>query len=277
MWFRSGFGRALGLFLACFLAFGRTAAAAPTPGPETKAAAESKKKAKPHFEKARAAYRNGQYREAVAELEKAIEIDPSGKDLHFNLGLVYEKLGEVDLAITSYKRYTELETDTQELEKTIQTIRRLEGAREELKRKEEPTVVPETQAQPTPERETIVVHEPAAEKPKKGRLDAWVYGAGGVAVAAALAGTYFGFRALSTKPKSTDATGNGTTIYDLQDRADRAHSYAVTADICFGVSAVAAGAGLLLYFVRDAKPTTGLRADVRATARGGELSLGAAF
>jgi len=266
----------LGLFLACSVALGGPSPAFSAPPPDPKAA-ESKKKAKPHFEKARQAYRNGQYREAVSELEKAIEIDPGGKDLHFNLALVYEKLGEVDLAINAYKRYTELETDPQELEKTIQTIRRLEGAREELRKKEEPSVVPAPQDAPPPERETIVVREPAAEKPKKGRLDGWVYGAGGVAIAAALAGTYFGLRALSTQPKSNEATGNGTSIYDLQDRADRAHSYAVAADICFGVSAVAAGAGLLLYFTRDAKPTTGFRADVRATARGGGVSLGASF
>ena len=242
----------------------------PSPG-----SAEAVKLAKKHFEKARKAYKNGSYREAVEELNQAVEYDPNGKDLVYNLGLVHEKLGEVDAAIADFTRYKELETDIGELEKAIQTLRRLEGARDELERKRREQAAGQREdgkplvvvVAPNAERE-----KPApAKKPRKGRLDAWVYGAGGATVVALGAGVYFAARAVSVRNTTDDATSSTTGVKDLQARADQAHSLAVTADVCFAVAAVAAGSAAVLYFTRDAKP------DGRSPAVGALVSPGAGF
>ena len=211
--------------------------------------------AKKHFVAAKKAYKAGAYQEAVGELKRAIELDPNGKDLFYNLGLVQEKLGEIDEAIVAFKRYTELETDTGELEKAIQTVRRLEGARDELAKKKATEEAPK----PEPPPRVIVVparDEPPAPKPKrasKGRLDGWVFATGGLSVAALGVGTYYGVQALSTRKSSEEATNGSTTVRELEDRAARAHDQAVAADVAFVIGAASAGAARLPYFTRDAE------------------------
>jgi tetratricopeptide (TPR) repeat protein len=221
-------------------------AAGPAPG--SKAAV---KRAKKHFDAAKQAYKAGAYREAVEELNRAVEYDPKGKDLYYNLGLVHEKLGNIDEAIEAYKRYTELETDESELERAIQTLRRLEGARDELKKKEQP-------AEPPPpivrERTRVEVVTVPVDKGRKGRLDAWVYTTGGLALVAAGVGTYFGVKALSTRKTADETTGPDLPVVELKNRADRAHQYAVNADIAFAVAGVSAAAAAVLYFARDEVP-----------------------
>ena len=61
--------------------------------------------ARPRFERALALYRQGDYRAAVAELKLALELDPSGKDLYFNLAMVQERLGEPEDALDSWRHY----------------------------------------------------------------------------------------------------------------------------------------------------------------------------
>jgi tetratricopeptide (TPR) repeat protein len=230
--------------------------AQPAPG-----SPEAVRLAKKHFEAARKAYKAGSYEEAVTELNRAMAYDPKGKDLAYNLGLVQEKLGNIDAAIAAFERYKELETDIGELEKAIQTLRRLEGARDELEKKKRE----EEAARRREEGKPLVVVIPQSERPEprpadkpgKGRLDGWVYATGGVAVVALGAGVYFAARALSLRKSADDRTTAGTSVADLQDRADRAHGSAVVADVCFGVAAVAAGSAALLYFTRDAKPRDG--------------------
>jgi tetratricopeptide (TPR) repeat protein len=227
------------------------------PAPGSPAAVKAAKK---HFDAAKAAYKAGQYQTAVDELNQAIESDPKGKDLVYNLGLVEEKLGHIDEAIAAYKLYTEMETDTTELEKAIQTIRRLEGARDALKQKEDehepgqqPSETPPVEGSP---RQPDGTGAPVGEATKKGRLDGWVFAAGGLALAAAGVGTYYGIQAVNERNRSQDATGPNTTVYELQDRANQAHSNAVTADIFFGIAIGSAAAGTLLYFLRDAEPSS---------------------
>jgi tetratricopeptide (TPR) repeat protein len=70
--------------------------------------------ARDHFEKARAFYGQGAYREAVAELEAAHALDPSAKDLVFNLGVVHEKLADIDEALQWFQLYTTMNLTAQE-------------------------------------------------------------------------------------------------------------------------------------------------------------------
>lgn len=228
-------------------------ALAPPAGAQASGPAAAKK----HFDAAKKAYKAGAYQDAIGELNRAIELDPKGKDLFYNLGLVHEKLGDVDQAIAAFKRYTELETDVAELEKAIQIQRRLEGARDELARKKAAEETPKADAPPR----VIVVREPAKDrapkkaKTEKGRLDGWVYATGGLALVSFGVGTYYGLTALSTEKSSEDATGSSTSVYDLEERKAQAHDYAVIADVAFAVGAVSAGAAVVLYFTRDAKPS----------------------
>src|SRR5258708_27605718 len=55
--------------------------------------------ARKHFERARAYYGQGAYRDAITELEAAHALDPNAKDLVFNLGVVHEKLADIDEAL----------------------------------------------------------------------------------------------------------------------------------------------------------------------------------
>ena len=69
------------------------------PNDEEPRAASGNPSAKHHFDEALAHYREGHYRAAIAELKAALTFDPTSKDLVYNLALVHEKLGELDLAI----------------------------------------------------------------------------------------------------------------------------------------------------------------------------------
>jgi len=194
--------------------------------------------AREHFEHALALYRSGKYHQAVAELQAALASDPSGKDLVYNLALVQEKLGDFDGAIASLERFQGMEKDPAELERAAQTIERLKGARAELV--SPPVVAARSPAPP-----------PCPLPRVRGKLDEWVLGTGGVAIASLLVGTVFGVRALALDPRG-DSTGPGTSFSDLHDRASRAHSAAIIADIAFSTSLLAGAAAATLYFGRYA-------------------------
>src|ERR1700690_578312 len=115
--------------------------------------------ARKHFEKARSYYGQGAYREAVSELEAAHQLDPNAKDLVFNLGVVHEKLADIDEALTWFRLYTTMDLLPQERDRADAYIRRLEGAKRELEEKlaaqqqpgPEPAVAPaETATRPHP-------------------------------------------------------------------------------------------------------------------------------
>ena len=88
--------------------------------------------ARRHFDKARADYEQGEYREAIAELEAAHALDPSAKDLVFNLGVVHEKLSDIADALEWFQLYTTMSLTPQERDRADAYIRRLEGAKKEL-------------------------------------------------------------------------------------------------------------------------------------------------
>ncbi len=198
--------------------------------------------AQEHFRKAREHYSAGRYRAAITELELAYKLDPSGAELVYNLGLIHEKMAEVDDAIRYYRRYLQMIDDDAEKERIEGVIRRLEGAKEE--------VAPAASSEQPP----VAPPSTSSAPPKKGRADGWVIGTGVVAGAALLAGGYFGYKAWSDRVEDPPSTGPGRSIEDLQDQADRAHREAVIADIGFGVALVAGATSLVLYLARDAIP-----------------------
>lgn len=218
---------------------GAHAQAAPSDGATAAEGGSPTARAQKHFARARELYAAGSYRDAITELEAAHELDPSAKDLVYNLALVNEKLGQIDEALRWMHRYAEMDLDVQERARSESTIRRLEGAKKTLA---EAKANEEQQPPPPP--------PPAAESPKPGRIDALTITAGAVSVVGLGVGTIFGISALSSRPKAGFVTGQNGTYTDLSDQAKSAHSKALVADIGFGVGIAGAVACGLLYFLR---------------------------
>jgi tetratricopeptide (TPR) repeat protein len=199
-----------------------------------------------HFERARELYRDGNYREAIVELESAQSLDPEAKDLVYNLALVHEKLAQIDDALRWMHRYAAMDLDADERARSDSTIRRLEGAKKTLAEAK-----PEEPAPPAPSAPVAATPTPM------GRIDAWTLATGAAAVVGLGVGTIFGISALSSRPKSGFVTGESGSYADLEDQARSAHTRAVIADVGFGVFVASAAACTLLYFTRtrDAEAT----------------------
>jgi tetratricopeptide (TPR) repeat protein len=216
--------------------------------PKTKEQLEAQQ----HFQRAKDLYQTGAYREAIAELEHARGLDPKAKDLVFNLGIVHEKLGKFDEAITFFRQYMEMESVTGvERAKAENIIKRIEGAKREV-----PVTPPAGAAEPTP------THP---ESTGNGRIDAATVTAGSIAIVGLGIGATFGILALSNKP-SGFVTGRDGTYDTLQSKTSDAHTQALVADIGFGVGIAAALVTTYLYFGRSKEATP--RAN-RTPTRGG--------
>jgi tetratricopeptide (TPR) repeat protein len=215
------------------------ASSTPPAGRTPPPSGEALEQARRHFDAALECYSRGRYRDAIAELEQARRLDPSGKDLVYNLALVHEKLGELEQALGYLRHYLAMETDPEERARTEASIARLEGALEEGygAAPERAPSAPVLAALPVP-----------AAPP--GRLDAWVWGTGGVAVCALVVGAVLGLRALASSPGSDDGTGGSRSVDDVRSDAHAAHRSAIAADVAFGVAAVSGAAATLLYFGR---------------------------
>lgn len=264
----------------------KPAPATPTPTPTTEGSSASappltadQLKAQQHFQRARELYQAGSYREAVAELEEARELDPKAKDLVFNLGIVNERLGKFDEAIAYFRQYQAMDgISASERARAETVIKRLEGA----KREAPPS---ETTPAPTPAPVPVATEPAPAETPKRGRIDAATITAASLTLVGLGVGTVFGVRALSLEPKNF-VTGRDGSYADLRDRTNDAHTSAVVADVAFGVGAVAALATAYLYFGRTKEthaatlPSRGLAAltpTASPTHGGGFVGLGGSF
>ena len=225
--------------------------------PKTKEQLEAQQ----HFQRAKDLYQTGAYREAIAELEAARLLDPKAKDLLFNLGIVHEKLGKFDEAITFFRQYMELETVTSaERAKAENIIKRIEGAKRE---------VPATPTATSTSTEPV---QPPAEDTRRGRIDAATITAGSFAIVGLGVGAVFGILAVSNKP-SNFVTGRDGSFDTLKAQNDDAHTQAVVADIGFGVGIAAAVVTAILYFSRSKDP----QRTAHVGASGGAFLLGGSF
>jgi len=212
--------------------------------------------ARRHFENARTLYGHGAYREALAELQAAHAIDPSAKDLVFNLGVVEEKLGDIDEALRWFQTYTTMALTPQERERADAYVRRLEGAKHEL----EHTPSTEPVSPSTAGSAGAPASEPPISPPgpARGRIDAATVVAGGVAVTALAFGAVVGVKALVDDPTQY-TTGRDGTYLDLLNRSHMAHEEAVISDVGFSVALAAGVTATLLYLMRTrhaASPTS---------------------
>ena len=189
----------------------------------------AKKEAEQHYKRARELYQLGRYREAIAQLEAALKLDPQGAELLYNLGLVHEKLGDVEEAVDAYRRYLRVlgdDADPEEKKKIVGIIKRLEGAKEELAARE----AKKTEHRFTP-------------------LDIGLVVGGGVSLVVA---SIFGIAALNKdKDARNFVVGSSGTPSQRDDLINTAHGDALFADV-FGVVGLACiGAAFTLYFTSD--------------------------
>jgi tetratricopeptide (TPR) repeat protein len=205
--------------------------------------------ARRHFDKARADYAQGAYREAIAELEAAHALDPAAKDLIFNLGVVHEKLSDIDDALQWFQLYTTLSLTAQERERADAYIRRLEGAKKELAQRPPGPPPAGTVTPPPPDTPLAPMGPSIAPPPGYGRVDAATITAVSVTGAALIFGTVMAIKAVVDRPTGF-VTGPDGTYPVLQDKTDTAHREAIIADASFGLSVVAGITAAVLYFAR---------------------------
>lgn len=186
-------------------------------------------KAEAHYKRARELYQLGRYREAIAQLEAALKLDPGGAELLYNLGLVHEKLGDVDEAIDAYKRYLKAlgpEADPEEVAKIKGIIKRLEGAKTDLKARE----AKKTEHRFTPLSAGLLV------------------GAG----VAALATGVFGVAALRHDEEARQfVVRDEKGVEDRQALVDRAGSEATMANVFGALTVLSAATGVTLYLLSE--------------------------
>ncbi len=229
----------------------------------------SSKEAQVHFERAKSLYAAGRYGESLGELETAHKLDPDARDLVFNLALVQEKRLELDQALAYLRHYLEMNPTADERRRAEAAIKRLEGAKESIKKPE---------SEPAPPPRVVIVPRTV----ERGRIDAFTIGAAAIGVVGLGVGIGFGLAALSGRPASGQITSgeSGATYRDLADRSDSAHSKAVIADVGF----VVGGAGLIgaavLFFAREkngSHPSKEAHFNVMPFRDGAQFSYGANF
>jgi tetratricopeptide (TPR) repeat protein len=227
----------------------KTEAATPSPSPPPAALQ--------HYERGRAHYLAGRYREALQELEQAMRLDPSSPNLVFNVARVYELLGEIDHAIAFYKRYRDMlpADELAERERTTQTLQRLEGARNEV------VDEPVTPAAP-----------PELERGVADRAFWSVLGVGAVTLAGAGA---TGLLALNEEREADDfRLGKDGTDKRRQQLVQRAERLALASDTMALVGTTFVITAVLLYAVRQ-RPVANTNAgglDVKLSGHGAFLS-----
>lgn len=208
--------------------------------------AEAKNAALEHFKKARELYQNGEYKNARDELLEARKLDPHAKDLVLNLGTVSERLQEYDQALVYLREYQDLSDVTEaERQKVDGIIKRVEGAKKNAAPKQDvPRVIVKT------------VKVPATHEVSYGRIDALNITTGVVALGAAAAAGTFGVLALGARPADGTQTSSSYPYTSLQADTNRAHTFAIVADVGLVVAAVATVATVVLYFARtkEAQP-----------------------
>jgi tetratricopeptide (TPR) repeat protein len=240
----------------------------PVPIAATPTSPEAAARALEHFQKAKELYLSGAYREAIAELLAARDIDPNAKDLVFNLGVVNEKLGHIEEALKYFRLYATMDLLPDERARAEAYIKRLEGAKTEI-------VVPTVSPPPT------VAPPPPVVEPKRGRVDAATILAGGVAIVGVGVGIGFGVKALADKPKANFVTGPDGTYDQLVSETNTSHAEAIVADVGFSVGLAASLFTAYLYFGRlknrPSSSTSGASVSVTPLEGGGAFFLVGSF
>ncbi len=194
------------------------------------ASVEARQQALALHDEAKELYLAGRYREAQDKLRAAVALDPRGKLLYYNLGLVAEKIGDLDEAIRHYEQLLRLEKDPREKKRVERDLARVRGAlQHESWSPRGPTTHPGQRHAPTG----------PGTSPSDSATLPWAYAAAATAGACLAAGGILAVRAASLAPGPESATGPEVSVDDLREDAEQAHSTAVAADVLLAVGALA--------------------------------------
>ncbi len=195
-----------------------------------------------HYNRGRAHYQAGRYREALRELERALTMDPRSPNLVYNVARVHELLGELEEAIQFYRRYRDMlpMAERDERERIQAIVLRLLGALKHA-----------TPNQPAVEER---LREPSARpvRMERGVADGafWTTAVMGASALAASAVT--GGLALKTERDVegfvVGADGPNDEREKLAKKADR---LALSSDVTFIIGTTFAVTSILLYMLRE--------------------------
>ena len=189
-----------------------------------------------HYNRGRAHYQAGRYRQAVVELERALQLDPTSPNLMYNLARVHELLGDIERAIGYYERYREMlpPSEQEERQRVAGVIARLRGAKQH--------VVRPRATEPPP---------PVLVKTERGVADAAFWTVATLSVAALAAGAVTGRLALREEQNARSfVLGKDGTLRERDDVADKADRLALASDGSFLLGAVSGLTAILLYALR---------------------------
>ncbi|HEY6881780.1 MAG TPA: tetratricopeptide repeat protein [Polyangiales bacterium] len=195
-----------------------------------------------HYNRGRAHYQAGRYREAVEELEEALTLDPGSPNLVYNLARVYELLGDIDRALPHYAHYRDMlpSTAVDERARVEGTLARLRGARDTLAPK------------PAPERPELQLRPPnLIARSERGVADGAFWTLATVSLAALTAGGVLGVMALRDERDALGfVLGRDGDLAARSREADQADRRALMSDVSFAVGAVGGLTSILLYALR---------------------------
>jgi tetratricopeptide (TPR) repeat protein len=190
-----------------------------------------------HYNRGRAHYQAGRYREAVVELERALELDPGSPNLMYNLARVHELLGDIEPAIGYYERYRAM-LPTSEQEESLRVtavIARLRGARKHVVRPSEESSGP-----------SVIVRN------ERGVADGAFWTVATLSFAALAAGAVVGVLAVGQERTARRfVLGEDGDTRDLNSIAVKADRLALASDGSIAVGAVGGLTAILLYALRS--------------------------
>ncbi len=215
------------------------------------------------YNRGRALYLAGRYREAVIELERALALDPTSPNLVYNVARVYELLGELSKATSFYERYRGMlpASETEERERVASILMRLQGARTQA--------TPEPPGPPTDSLRNPELETDREPESSRGVADSvfWVTASAGAV--SLVAGGAAGMLALQTEKKVDKFVlgpdGSASKRDDLTDQADR---FALTSDVLLMLGTTFVVSSILLYALREKPRDDAARSTRRQLALG---------
>lgn len=217
-----------------------------------------------HYLRGRRHYLAGRYRDALAELKAAHELDSSAPDLLYNIARVYENLGELDQAIAYYQRYLAMIplSELEERDQTEKTIRRLQGAKREIE----------------PQKTDALKARESAATVGAGRADLAFWITSGAALALLAGGATCGILAVHNYDRVKDfVVGVDGSLEQRQNLSDSAKRFALLTDGLLIGGGVALTSAALLFLLRDPErpepKASELRFDLKLSQGRGLLSV----
>ncbi len=186
-------------------------------------------------ERARDRYKAADYEGAIALFQEAYALEPV-PNLLFNIAKCHEKMRQWEEAISYYEQFIVApEVDSETRQTVLQQIKQLrEVQRIELAERDAASGASDGQQD---------VVKPPAEPAPEGPNHTLAYTLMGTGGALVIGGAVFGLLAMGQQSTFDSAT----TLNDRRAARDSGQTYALIADIGYGVGVVAAGIGLVLW------------------------------